>query len=266
MEDLESVIYFCVNLINNKIYVGKTEGFFSKRKRIHLNHARRGYPNLLDRSINKHGEKNFSWFFIQYPKKDLNDKEIYWIKILDTLIPNGFNISSGGGSGFSGASHYNTTRQILSQKSMGNTSAANRINKKKILFIDPQGNNHIVQNNFNDFCRANNLAIRTISSHLNGQRSTDNIKGWKIYALDELGNKIPNKICNTSRIRYCLVNIKTNKEYILERDIESFCKENDLCVYTVRKHANTFKNDVIYRDFKIYQLDTNGNKIPKTFI
>lgn len=53
---------------------------------------------LLTYAINKHGEENFYWGILEKTDnlQKMLDLERYWINKLNTLSPNGYNISSGG--------------------------------------------------------------------------------------------------------------------------------------------------------------------------
>jgi len=75
------------------------------------------------------------------------------------------------------------SRKILSEKAMGNKSAAGR-KTKNYLFIDPNGKKYKIDRNFNDFCKEHDLAKRSVTRHLKSQRSIETYKGWQIFKLD----------------------------------------------------------------------------------
>ena len=52
-------IYKITNLINGKIYVGKTEGTYIKRFETHKYNAKSGKEGYLYNAIRKYGEDNF---------------------------------------------------------------------------------------------------------------------------------------------------------------------------------------------------------------
>lgn len=85
-------IYKIVNRINNKVYVGKDENerpqYFGSGKIIRL-------------AIKKYGKENFSKEILETcdERKELCERERYWIKTLDCISPNGYNISTGGNGG-----------------------------------------------------------------------------------------------------------------------------------------------------------------------
>lgn len=92
-------IYKIENKINNKIYIGQSKNI---RSRIY-NHKKRlalgNHYNLhLQESYNKHGLNCFNFETIEYCAEDsLNEREIFWIKKLDTFN-NGYNLTEGGNS------------------------------------------------------------------------------------------------------------------------------------------------------------------------
>ena len=91
-------VYKTTDLRNNKIYVGqhKSETFDSNYY---------GSGVIIKPLIEKYGTHNFSCEILSecYSKEDLDNKEIFWIKELDSRNPNiGYNIASGGAFGDSG--------------------------------------------------------------------------------------------------------------------------------------------------------------------
>lgn len=86
-------IYLITDLTNGKKYVGKTINTKEQRWSTHL------HGDLyVDNAIRKHGIENTTLETLEYVYDEdiLNEKEQYWIKELDTLVPNGYNILPGG--------------------------------------------------------------------------------------------------------------------------------------------------------------------------
>lgn len=99
------VIYVGVNLVNGKMYVGKHKGTVSVRIQRWNNHLRNcnSGSKLVLRASKKYGESSIAWFVIEYvDAARLNTLEKYWISAdgLDTLAPNGYNLTSGGDGGY----------------------------------------------------------------------------------------------------------------------------------------------------------------------
>jgi group I intron endonuclease len=88
------IIYKIVNNINGKIYVGQTRQLLQKRVSDHV--SKNETP--IDRALNKYGINNFTITIIDdAPSRDvLNEKEQYWIRELNCMAPNGYNLTAGG--------------------------------------------------------------------------------------------------------------------------------------------------------------------------
>lgn len=89
-------VYKITNNINNKIYIGITNDY-KRRWREHK--GKHNKNSVISKAIHKYGEQNFS-FEVLYSGlsiEDANQKEIELIQQYNSLIPNGYNISSGGG-------------------------------------------------------------------------------------------------------------------------------------------------------------------------
>lgn len=101
------VVYKVTNLVNGKIYVGKD----SKNKPSYY-----GGGVLIGKAIKKYGKEAFRKETIEQcaSQEEMNEKELYWIIKLNTLVPKGYNITLGGG-GFKGK-HTKRTKEGLSKK------------------------------------------------------------------------------------------------------------------------------------------------------
>ena len=105
-------IYLLTNLITLLCYVGQSVNFKS-RMNAHKNSKKNFY---LSNSIRKHGWHNFKVEIIldDVPEEDLDNLEDYYIDVKDTLYPNGYNLTRGGG-GIRGYTHTDETREKMSQ-------------------------------------------------------------------------------------------------------------------------------------------------------
>lgn len=94
-------IYKIINTKNNKIYIGQTSKHINERLDMHIKCANRKVNRYLYDSMNHHGIENFKIELIETVecKKSADLREKYWIKTLDTLKPNGYNMTIGGGGG-----------------------------------------------------------------------------------------------------------------------------------------------------------------------
>lgn len=100
----QGLIYLVTNRATNQQYVGLTIQTVERRWEYHLQQAKANFiksEESLHAAIRKYSKDNFKIEIIDQgtTKKDLERKERYWIKKLNTLIPYGYNISPGGVSG-----------------------------------------------------------------------------------------------------------------------------------------------------------------------
>ena len=91
--------YKVTNLINGKIYIGKTNNF-KKRK---LEHTRYDVnnENIFHKALRKYGENNFIWEVIDECEglDEINKLEKYYIRKYKSYKPNGYNMTKGGDGG-----------------------------------------------------------------------------------------------------------------------------------------------------------------------
>lgn len=88
-------IYKTTNILNDKIYVGK-------RTTDIIEDGYLGSGIKINNSIKKHGKENFKREILEFckTKEELNEREIFWIKELNSRDQNiGYNISKGGDGG-----------------------------------------------------------------------------------------------------------------------------------------------------------------------
>jgi group I intron endonuclease len=145
MNNYYGIIYCAINKINGKIYIGQTIKTLQKRINNHKYDAKIS-KNYFHRSLQKYGIENFSWGIIDYAytKKDLDDKEKWWISYYDT-IQKGYNILKGGqirltpeiykkiGESNIGRKHSEETKKKISKGNKGKIISEehrNKISKK----------------------------------------------------------------------------------------------------------------------------------------
>ena len=86
-------IYKVTNKINGKVYIGQSVDI-GRRWHQHMTAEDDIY---FHKAIQKYGVENFEWEVIeQCKKKDLDEREIYWIEYYDSFN-NGYNCTKGGG-------------------------------------------------------------------------------------------------------------------------------------------------------------------------
>ncbi|MEW8963192.1 NUMOD3 domain-containing DNA-binding protein [Paraclostridium dentum] len=114
-------IYKITNRTNNKIYVGMTRLPIEKRWKKHLS----SYMNSnmkLHEAMRKDGVENFVIEMLEVVDDELlPERERYWIKVLNSQYPNGYNITPGGyklfgkENPFYGKRHTQETKYKISQ-------------------------------------------------------------------------------------------------------------------------------------------------------
>ena len=96
-------IYKITNLINGKIYVGQSIDIADRWKQ-HIYKAfncnEKAYTSAIHNAFRKYGVENFKLEIIEEClAEELDSKEKFWIKELNSLYPNGYNILPGGQKG-----------------------------------------------------------------------------------------------------------------------------------------------------------------------
>lgn len=93
-------IYCITNIINNKRYVGKTTNTIEERWKEHCQDFKkeRCEKRPLYDAFNKYGIENFKIEYLEEVKDNslLSEKEIHWIKELETYGSKGYNATKGG--------------------------------------------------------------------------------------------------------------------------------------------------------------------------
>lgn len=97
---MHGAIYMVESLANGKVYVGQTTTPLKQRWNAHVSAARKGRTPFY-RAICKHGPRAFRVSRITAcpDQKTLDAVERFWIGALGSLMPNGYNLTEGGGSG-----------------------------------------------------------------------------------------------------------------------------------------------------------------------
>jgi group I intron endonuclease len=96
-------IYYINNIVNDKKYIGQTIMDIKKRWSCHRQtlKSNKHDNSHLQNAWNKYGEDKFEFVVIEkYPIEMLDEREIYWIKKIDTTNRDkGYNIDGGGNKG-----------------------------------------------------------------------------------------------------------------------------------------------------------------------
>jgi len=113
------IIYKTTNLLNEKIYIGRTIKSIEQRKREH-EHPKK--LNYFQYSLKLNGKENFKWEVIKECSclKDLTDSEIYYIRLFKSNNPDfGYNLTEGGEGGLLGYKHSQEYKDFMSKIQKG---------------------------------------------------------------------------------------------------------------------------------------------------
>lgn len=120
-------IYKITNLINNKIYIGKTNDSnrrWKDHKRLAFTVNNREYEKTLYKAMRKYGLENFQFDMIEelFDYSIAGEREKYWIKYYDSW-QNGYNENQGGEGG------------SLKGHCLGEANGRAKLNKEDVIFI-----------------------------------------------------------------------------------------------------------------------------------
>jgi len=103
------VIIYCVeNIISGKKYIGKSKNSLQERMKSHFFKIRNGVKTKFYDAIRSYGIDNFKYYILDqaFTADELNEKEIKYIKLFDT-INSGYNMVEGGTGGDTMCHHPN---------------------------------------------------------------------------------------------------------------------------------------------------------------
>lgn len=132
-------IYTVTNLVNGKVYIGKTVQNPTTRKDAHIWASSDGSQLVLHRAIRHYGIDNFKFqvIFHVFDADDLNEFERYFIQEAQSYIHNGMNKGYNmtlGGDGFDSDSAARLAKERVANGThnfQGETGSANSANVQK---------------------------------------------------------------------------------------------------------------------------------------
>lgn len=94
------IIYRIANLLDSKCYVGQTRMGLSKRIACHKCDSKKHQNMVIYRAVRKYGWENFRIEVLEscIGIGDLDQREIFWIAQMGSMVPNGYNVDKGGNS------------------------------------------------------------------------------------------------------------------------------------------------------------------------
>jgi len=122
---MTSVIYIITNIVNDKQYVGQAV-VKDKRWRDHriMLNAGKHKNRHLQASYNKYGKEAFIYTVLEKVDVEFLDfREQYWMNILNTVTPNGYNLNPAAGSAL-GFKHSEETKKRWSEQRKGKKRSA----------------------------------------------------------------------------------------------------------------------------------------------
>lgn len=109
------IIYKITNTINGRVYIGQTVTSLARRWSQHTT-SKKNSP--MYNAFRKYGAENFTIEVVcsALSPEHLNELEQHFIKAYDSMVPKGYNLTSGGDSAFTRSQH---TRDLQSQAMKG---------------------------------------------------------------------------------------------------------------------------------------------------
>jgi group I intron endonuclease len=92
------IVYLATNRANSKQYVGQTIFSLEHRWSAHLRDAKSGSEDYIHRAIRKYGIEEFYVEALHecLTKEEMDFVEIFYISLLNSKAPNGYNLTEGG--------------------------------------------------------------------------------------------------------------------------------------------------------------------------
>lgn len=127
-------IYRILNIVTNKSYVGKSVNYIKRFER-HKKAAQNKINRRLYDSMNHHGIDKFQLILIEdlgnVTRAEANIRETYWVEVLDTLMPNGYNMTKGGDGGYTLDKWDNSRKEELYKSQALSRTGQKRTNETK---------------------------------------------------------------------------------------------------------------------------------------
>lgn len=226
------LIYCITNKVNGKKYVGQTIRDLKERWKQHKNRSKH-VDFLLYRAMRKYGTNNFEIEIIDTAKNqnELNEKEFFWIRQLDTMSPNGYNAIAGS----NGIKIFTTQyRQKLSAKLRERWLDSDYRNKMISL---NSGNKHWTKfKNFSQESKNKMSVSRKKYKPTIVQKQKISLKMEQVWLDDEYRRKALNGLEKaTEKCKKPVINLDTTKIYnsvieasedtgIEQRNIAAVCR------------------------------------------
>ena len=222
-------IYKITNLINNKIYIGKSvniEKRFQSHKRAKCNMA-------IHKAIQKYGINNFTFEILEEcEEQQLDNREKYWINYFNSYLGEGYNAAPGG----EGASHPVKISNYQLQMIINDLKNSNLSIKELSQKYNVSSTTiHSINNGRSRIINNIQYPIRNLENHPSKQ---------ELYKLLQKTQGDINSIANIYNVHYMTV--------------REWCDKYDL-PKTRKEYGYIDKQ--LYHSIPIIQYDKNGNII-----
>lgn len=236
MEDITKAgIYMVLNIVNYKVYVGRTIVNFNKRWNRHkseLNNNKH-YSRYLQYSWNKYKENNFEFLILEEIDRDnkklLNEREYYWINKLEA--------------------HKKEFGYNLTNEETGSIEYESAV---KYVITYPDGKEEVI-NNLQGFCLKNNLNTANMRGILLGKRTHH--KKFKARYLHKE---------NIVRQPKWLI-VTPDAKDVLVHELTEFCKLHKLQYNSLLQTSHNLKS-IQHKGYRCYLLEAvlnNTQQYPK---
>jgi group I intron endonuclease len=185
-------IYCLRNKITQKLYIGKTKGKFYYRLGGHIHEAfKRNSEYAIHGSIRCYGIDNFEVAIILHniDEFSLNDIEKYYIKLLNTKTPVGYNMTDGG-EGTTGYVYSIETRKLISflRKGIPMLQSTKLLLGKAVIKFNLKTNEEIERYDAISYAQFE-TGILNIGMCCKGRLKSAGGFGWK-FVDEEKGNEM----------------------------------------------------------------------------
>lgn len=134
-------IYQIKNLKNGKLYIGQSTNIRTRWTQHIKSAMSKNSTCLIHKAIRKYGVESFEFSVIQECENDrdtLNALEIFYIEQLNTMVPNGYNMRTGGSNGGTHG-ELNSSSKLTEQMVFDIRSRYALLEKKDSVYKDYSG-------------------------------------------------------------------------------------------------------------------------------
>lgn len=242
-------IYKITNKINGKIYIGQTSLSVEDRFNAHVYNAETNCQFHLSKAIRKYGKENFIFESIDYAltKKEINEKEIYWIKELKSNNRlYGYNMTYGGEGGNTymckTEEEMKEIRHKISLSKLGGKVwnskkiyMKNIITDETILFESGDKCGEFLLNEFKELPPGRIWFMHAYKNRIYGVQSIFKDKYVFYFENDKLG-RITKFKSKQGKMPHIITNVKTGETFI------GISKEECLSHFNLLEYRNKWGN------------------------